>query len=174
MAQKFEELDCWHVARELTREVYALTAGDACRRDYGFVDQIRRASVSIMNNVAEGHERGSAKEFIKFLYISRASAGEVRSMTYVGLDQQYFSESDFRKLQDLCRRSSALCWGLIKSKQSKLGLTAKLSIMLFVVALPFSFPPCHLSPLSPCPLVTLSPCPLVTLSPCHLSPLPPS
>lgn len=136
MAKKFEELDCWQVARELTREVYALTAGDACRRDFGFVDQIRRASVSIMNNVAEGHERGSDKDFVKLLYISRASAGEVRSMTYVGLDQHYLSESDFQKLQDLCRRSSALCWGLIKSKQSSLGLATKLSILLFVAVLP--------------------------------------
>lgn len=136
MAQKFEELDCWQVARELTREVYALTSGDACRRDYGFVDQIRRASVSVMNNVAEGHERGTDKDFVKFLYIARASAGEVRSMTYVGLDQHYLSESDFQKLQDLCRRSSALCWGLIKSKQAKLGVIAKLSILLFVALLP--------------------------------------
>ncbi|MCP5487536.1 MAG: four helix bundle protein [Verrucomicrobia bacterium] len=92
MVKKFEELDCWQVARELTREVYALTVGDDCRRDFGFVDQIRRASVSIMNNVAEGFERGSDKEFIKFLYIARASAGEVRSMTYVGLDQGYLAD----------------------------------------------------------------------------------
>ena len=136
MALKFEELDCWQVARELTREVYALTAIDACRRDFGFVDQIRRASVSVMNNVAEGHERGTDKDFVKFLYIARASAGEVRSMTYVGMDQGYLSDTDFQKLQDLCRRSSALCWGLIKSKQAKLGITSKLSLLMFTALLP--------------------------------------
>ncbi|HMP71812.1 MAG TPA: four helix bundle protein [Kiritimatiellia bacterium] len=139
MVQKFEELDCWQVARELTREVYSLTAGDACRRDFGFVDQFRRASVSIMNNVAEGFERGSDKDFVKFLYIARASAGEVRSMTYVGLDQNYLSESDFQKLQDLCRRSSALCWGLIKSKKSNLGLASKLSLLLFTALIPLLY-----------------------------------
>jgi len=101
---KFEELDCWSVARELVAYVYKITKSDSCRRDYGYVDQIRRAAVSVMNNVAEGFHRGSNKDFIRFLYIARASAAEVRSMTYVGIDQGYISESEFNDLQDLCRR----------------------------------------------------------------------
>lgn len=133
---KFEELECWQIARSLSREIYALTACDSCRMDFGYVDQIRRASVSIMNNVAEGYERGSDKEFVKFLYIARASAGEVRSMTYVGLDQGYLTDTDFQKLQDLCRRSSALCWGLIKSKKANLGIMANLSLLIFTLMMP--------------------------------------
>ncbi|HMO04534.1 MAG TPA: four helix bundle protein [Kiritimatiellia bacterium] len=133
---KFEELECWQIARSLSREIYALTACDSCRKDFAYVDQIRRASVSIMNNVAEGYERGSDKEFVKFLYIARASAGEVRSMTYVGLDQGYLTDTDFQKLQDLCRRSSALCWGLIKSKKASLGIIANLSLLIFTLLMP--------------------------------------
>ncbi len=102
MVQKFEELDCWQVARELTRAVYAVTQEGACRRDYGYCDQMRRAAVSVMNNVAEGFERGSNRDFVKFLYIARASAGEVRSMSYVGLDQGYISQEIFGQLQELC------------------------------------------------------------------------
>ncbi len=130
--QSFEELDCWKVARELCVEVYALTRNESCRRDYGFIDQIRRASVSVMNNIAEGYERGSDKEFIKFLYIAKASAGEVRSMSYVGIDQHYLTESEFEKLQNLCRRSSALCWSLIKSRSKSLSPLSKIVLALFV------------------------------------------
>lgn len=94
----FENLEAWKVARELTNRIYELTKEGLISRDYGFVDQIRRASISVMNNLAEGHERGSSKDFVKFLFIARGSAGEVRSMLY----------------RDTAIRCSQLCWGLIK------------------------------------------------------------
>jgi len=110
----FEDLDAWKIARELVRKIYTLTLQDSFRRDFGLVDQVRRAAVSTMNNIAEGFERGSNKEFIKFLFIARGSVGEVRSLLYVALDQGYIEEADFRETCDLCIRSSQMIWGLIR------------------------------------------------------------
>ena len=73
--QTFEDVKSWKVARELTRELYRIFKNN---RDYSFKDQIQRASVSIMNNIAEGFERGSDADFKRFLFISKASCGEVR------------------------------------------------------------------------------------------------
>ncbi len=112
--RRFEDLDVWQVARELVRAVYSLTRRDSFRRDFGFVDQVRRAAVSTMNNIAEGFERGSDKDFIRFLFIARGSVGEVRSLLYVALDQDYINEDEFNQIYDLCIRSSQMIWGLIK------------------------------------------------------------
>ena len=70
---------------------------DCFNKDFGLSDQIRRASVSVMSNIAEGFERGSNKDFVKFLFISKASAGEVRSLLYVALDQEYITEEEFEE-----------------------------------------------------------------------------
>ena len=120
----FEDFDAWKVARTLVKKVYNLTLQDGFRRDFGLVDQIRRAAVSVMNNIAEGFERGSNRDFIRFLFIARGSAGEVRSLLYVALDQGYITEAEFRNTCDLCIRSSQMIWGLIRylrnsSKTSK-------------------------------------------------------
>jgi len=116
--QYFEDLDCWKLGRELSRKIYAITKADEFSKDYGLKDQIRRAVVSIMTNVAEGYERGTNKDFAKFLYIARGSAGEVRSLLYVALDQDYIEKSDFINYQNLCRRCSAVIYGLIKHLRS--------------------------------------------------------
>jgi four helix bundle protein len=115
----FENLEAWKVGRELTNQVYNITKEGVIGRDYGFVDQIRRAALSVMNNVAEGYERGSSKDFTKFLFIARGSAGEVRSMLYVALDQEYVSRENFEHIRDLSVRCSQLCWGLIKYNLKK-------------------------------------------------------
>lgn len=112
--RRFEDLDVWQVPRELVREIYSLTYGDSFRRDSAFVDQIRRAAVSTMNNIAEGFERGSDNDFARFLFIARGSVGEVRSLLYVALDQNYIDEREFERLCSLCVRSSQMIWGLIK------------------------------------------------------------
>ncbi len=82
----FEELKVWKDAREFVKIIYELTSSNCFNKDYGLKDQIQRASVCIMNNISEGFERDSNKEFIKFLKYSKGSAGEVRSMLYVALD----------------------------------------------------------------------------------------
>ena len=92
---KFEDLDAWKIARDLTREVYRVTSADRFSRDFGLKDQIRKASVSIMSNIAEGFERDGNREFCNFLSIGKGSAGEVRSQLYVALDQNYITQGDF-------------------------------------------------------------------------------
>ena len=113
-ANRFEDLDAWTVARELANQIYKLGRESGFANNYGFKDQIQRAAVSVMNNIAEGFERGSNKDFAKFLFISRASAGEVRSMLYLALDQKYITPEQFKEVHDLCLRESQLCWGLIR------------------------------------------------------------
>ena len=73
MADRFEDLDAWKVSRELANLIYAFCREPVLSKDYGFKDQIQRAAVSVMNNIAEGFERGSNKDFAKFLFIARAS-----------------------------------------------------------------------------------------------------
>ena len=79
----FEDLEVWKEARRLTNEVYATTRDTGFSKDFGLRDQIRRAAVSVMSNVAEGFERGGNQEFVQFLYIAKGSCGEVRSQLYV-------------------------------------------------------------------------------------------
>lgn len=133
-SKNFENLEAWKVSRELTNRIYAVTKEGNIVQDYGFIDQIRRASVSIMNNLAEGHERGSPKDFSKFLFIARGSAGEVRSMLYIALDQSYISRETFNELKELAIRCSQLCWGLIRYNLKKGDWKSKISI-LFLIAL---------------------------------------
>jgi len=96
--EKFEDIVAWQKARELTKAVYAQTKGNQFARDFGLKDQIQRASVSIMGNVAEGFDRGGDKEFIQFLSMSKGSCGEVKSHLYVALDQQYVTAAQFTNL----------------------------------------------------------------------------
>ena len=112
-------MECWRLSRELVKQVYLLTAASIAAKDYSFVDQMRRAAISIMNNIAEGFERDTDADTIKFLYIAKASAGEVRSMAYAGLDLNYFNESQFQYLCDLATSCSKMIWGLIKHLRSK-------------------------------------------------------
>lgn len=94
----FEDLEVWKEARRLTNEVYTTTQTLGFSRDFGLRDQIQRAAVSIMSNIAEGFERGGNQEFIQFLYIAKGSCGEVRSQFYVALDQGYIVQDQFNEL----------------------------------------------------------------------------
>ena len=94
---RFEDIVAWQKARELTKGIYTQSRAGAFARDFGLKDQIQRASVSIMGNVAEGFERGGDKEFVQFLSISKGSCGEVKSHLYVALDQQYITEAQFNQ-----------------------------------------------------------------------------
>jgi four helix bundle protein len=96
--KKFEELEVWQHARKLVREVYRVSGSGHFSRDFGLRDQLRRASISILSNIAEGFERAGNKEFSHFLYMAKGSAGELRAQLYVALDLNYFSTEDFRNL----------------------------------------------------------------------------
>lgn len=127
--KRFEDSDAWQVARQLTSYIYSLTRKDRFRRDYGLVDQIRRAAVSVMTNIAEGFERGSNKDFVKFLFIARGSAGEVRSLLYVGLDQEYISQDEFNEAHALCVRCSQVIWGFIQHLRRTSGLLGSATML---------------------------------------------
>lgn len=107
----FEEIMAWQKGKDLTLHIYKLFKEN---RDFGFKDQIQRASVSIMNNIAEGFERKGDKEFKHYLYIAKGSCGEVRSMLYVARDLQYVSKEDFIQLYSLSLSTSKLLSGFIK------------------------------------------------------------
>jgi four helix bundle protein len=97
-AQHFEDLSVWQEARQLVVKIYAVSRMGAFSKDFGVRDQIRRAAVSTMSNIAEGFERGSKKEFAQFLNIAEGSNGEVRSHLYVALDQRYIAENEYTAL----------------------------------------------------------------------------
>lgn len=110
--KRFEDLEAWKIARELTRNVYALTRNEPFSKDFGLRDQICRSTVSIMSNVAEGFERDGDKEFANFLSIAKGSAGETRSLLYVALDQSYISEAEFQTASAKAIENSRVISGL--------------------------------------------------------------
>jgi four helix bundle protein len=96
--EKFQELIAWQKARVLTTEIYKTTSRGEFARDFGRKDQIRRAAVSVMSNIAEGFERARPAEFHQFLSIAKGSCAELRSQLYVALDVGYFEANDFEGL----------------------------------------------------------------------------
>ncbi|HET9296752.1 MAG TPA: four helix bundle protein [Candidatus Binatia bacterium] len=111
--QNFEDLNVWKQARLLTQEVYRLTKTEKFSRDFGLRDQIQRAAISVMSNIAEGFERGGNQEFSQFLYIAKASCGEVRSQLYVAFDQGYVTHDETEKLRQSFKRLSGMISNLI-------------------------------------------------------------
>ena len=97
----FEDLNVWKRARELVNSIYRITKNKKFSEDRGLVDQIRRAAVSILSNISEGFERGSNTEFIQFLYIAKASCGEVRCQIIIGFDQGYVDEKELAEIKEM-------------------------------------------------------------------------
>ena len=99
LAKTFEELRIWQQARVLVKNIYSnFKAGTIGHKDFGFREQLQRAAVSVMNNIAEGFERGSKADFARFLDIAKGSCGEVRSMLYIAYDLNYIDEENFHQL----------------------------------------------------------------------------
>ena len=121
--QRFEDLIAWQKARELTRAVYEVTQRGAFAKDFGLRDQICRASVSIMSNIAEGFERGGRNEFHQFLSTAKASCAEVRSQLYVASDVGYLDNSTFDRLLNQAEEVASIVGGLRASvdRQRKNG-----------------------------------------------------
>jgi len=112
--ERFEEIEAWKKARVLTREIYKVTSQGAFSKDYGLRDQIRRASVSVMSNIAEGFDRGGNKEFRQFLSMAKGSAAEVRAQLYVGLDAGYLNQEIFQRLYDMADETGRLVGGFMR------------------------------------------------------------
>jgi four helix bundle protein len=109
---KFEDILAWKKAKELTLSVYRLMVFN---RDFDFKNQLCSASVSIMNNIAEGFERQTDKEFIHFLNIAKGSSAEVRSMLYIAFELKYINQEQFTELYNLAVEIAKMLNGLIKS-----------------------------------------------------------
>ena len=122
--QKFEDLRCWKSARELVKMVYVITNDGLFQRDFGLRDQIRRAAISELSNIAEGFGSGSDSEFIRFLGYSRRSVSETQSQLYIAVDINYLTQEQFeaiyKKANDTERQVNAFISYLAKSKQSSI------------------------------------------------------
>jgi four helix bundle protein len=110
---RFEDLTSWQKARELNRFVYALSGKDGFSKDFELRNQMRRASISVLSNIAEGFERGGDSEFIQFLSIAKGSCGEVRAQLYAALDLKYLSEDEFKQTFEKTTEVSRLISGFI-------------------------------------------------------------
>ncbi|RPI02952.1 MAG: four helix bundle protein [Ignavibacteriae bacterium] len=111
---RFEEIESWKGARDLTSEIYRMTKKDGFVRDFGLKDQIQRASVSIMANIAEGFDSGSKRNFILFLNYAYRSASEVQSLLYVTLDCNYITQNEFEFAYKKATDIKNLIGGFIK------------------------------------------------------------
>jgi four helix bundle protein len=112
--KRFEDIQAWQKARQVTRRVYEITGEGNFSKDYGLRDQIRRASVSIMANIAEGLGRRSDKDFANFLNMAHGSAAEVQSHLYIALDLNYIGQASFTELYNLLDEVSRMTLALGK------------------------------------------------------------
>jgi four helix bundle protein len=115
MIQKFEDIQTWQEARVLVKMIYQLTNKEKFSKDYGMRDQVRRAAVSVMNNIAEGFDCESKAEFARFLGIARRSAVEVQSLLYAALDVDYIDQNEFDTHYEQARKTKALVGGFKRS-----------------------------------------------------------
>ena len=116
---KIEDLRVWQNARVLCKTIYTLTHKEGFEKDFRFVQQIRAAAGSIMDNIAEGYGRGGNKEFIQFLSIAKGSTQEVLSQLYRAYDVQYITEQEFIEIKQLLNTISVMLHNLIERlKQS--------------------------------------------------------
>ena len=117
--ERFEDLICWQKARAITNAVYDLTRLPSFGKDLDLVRQLRAAAVSSMSNIAEGFDRWSRKELVRFLDIAKSSAGEVRSQLYVAADQCYITPAQFESATAMSLETSKTIGGLIGYLQNR-------------------------------------------------------
>lgn len=115
--EKFEDIEAWKQARETIKLIYQISAEGSFGRDFTLRDQIRRAAVSIISNIAEGFERDGDKEFLQFLAIAKGSCGEVRAQLYIALDQNYIDEHQFTLILNKLLETSRTISGFMKYLQ---------------------------------------------------------
>ena len=111
---RFEDLECWQEATLLAIDIYKITSEGDFRKDYGLRDQLRRAAVSIASNIAEGKERETPSEFIRFLYIAKGSTGELKTQLYIAKEVGYLSEGVFQEFNTRAEKIAGMLGNLIK------------------------------------------------------------
>ena len=112
----FRELKVWQRAKELAVDIYRITQKGAFSRDYGFKDQIRRAAISIASNLAEGDERSSNKDAVRFFYIAKGSLAEVQTQLEIAKEIDYVDEQHFKEIDEKCIILGKMIGRLIKSR----------------------------------------------------------
>jgi four helix bundle protein len=112
--ERFDEIEAWQLARELTKKIYILTNKGNFAKDYGLKRQIQNAAGSAMHNIAEGFDSDTNSEFLRFLRYAKRSCSEVQSQLYVALDQKYISQAEFCDAHDFAGRTRATIRGFIK------------------------------------------------------------
>ena len=112
---RFEDLQCWQEAGTLAIEIYRISRGGEIGKDYGLRDQLRRSAVSIASNIAEGKERETPAEFVRFLYIAKGSAGELKTQLYIAKGIGYLKEAEFVELNQRVEKISGMLGNLIKA-----------------------------------------------------------
>ena len=112
--ERFEDYEIWKQARILCQEIYLITNRFPFNEDYALIKQIRKSGGSVMDNIAEGHERGGNREFINFLSISKGSCGEVKSQLYRASDQKYITDQEFQNMYERSKKISGGITNLIK------------------------------------------------------------
>jgi len=115
---RFEDLECWQEARNIVNRIYCLGRLAGLKSDFTLVDQIKRAAISLMANIAEGFSRKGNREFVQFLFIAKASAAELQSHLYVALDQKYVGENEFKGLYEELDKVQRKISNLIKYLRS--------------------------------------------------------
>jgi four helix bundle protein len=117
--KRFEEIQAWQKAREITKKIYSMSNKDNFSKDFSLRDQMKRASVSIMANIAEGHGRRTTTEFANFLNIARGSAIELQSHLYVALDLNYIEQTEFREAYEMLDEVSRMTLSLAQYLRKK-------------------------------------------------------
>jgi four helix bundle protein len=115
MITRFEDLEAWQMARELTKRIYFAVGQSKLQKDFRFRDQICAAALSVGSNIAEGFERGSRAEFVRFLMYAKGSCAEVRSQLYSALDVGYLTEGSFKDLMEYAERVGQIIGALRQS-----------------------------------------------------------
>ena len=112
--ENFEDIEAWRSSREVNKLICAITANEKFSRDFALTNQMRRASISVLSNIAEGFERGGDKEFVQFLSVAKGSCGEARAQLYIALDQHYISAAEFDSISNKLSETGRLISGLMK------------------------------------------------------------
>jgi four helix bundle protein len=116
--ERFEDIEAWKKARDLVAEVYRATKNTAFRRDFALSDQIKRATISVMLNIAEGSARRTDREFSQYLFIAIGSIAEIQSALYIALDQEYIDKVEFDKIYNQAAEIGRMLSGLLKYLRS--------------------------------------------------------
>jgi four helix bundle protein len=120
IVSRFEDLNIWGLARELENQIFNLTKKENFKKDFGLVNQINRATVSIMSNIAEGFGRGSNKEYLNFIIIAKGSINEVQSQLYNARDRGYIEKDDFEKVFELSQKTAGGITNFMKNLKTNL------------------------------------------------------